>query len=715
MTAGFLRGLFEAGMSAGIMVLVAAALRAALQHRADRRVFCLAWDMCVLRLLVPVEIRSPLSIWRLWPADVALAFPSHAVAGGTAAVTSVAPQTVAAGQALGEVPRPHGMAFAEWLWILWMAGAAVIALRLVLAHVLSRRIYAQSLPCRDEYVADWLGVRPLRRLVRVRVCDRIASPLTYGVLRPVILLPASMDWTDTASMRCVLEHEFEHIRRFDTLRKAILCVVLCVYWFNPLVWLLWALASRDMELACDEAVVHLGEDRESYALALLGLEERRQVWSLAGSHFSMNALEERIRTIMKKKKMSIMAIVAVVAVMLVATFAVAAAAPDEVEAVPRGSVETSTSLTVTDGSDDGAVASGDVLVREGENGEMTISTDGGKTWKEMDASEGGETTYVEWWTAEEYEKWLEQEKKNLEDVIGERAYTSADGWFTWDRQKVDETIAMYEKILEEIRNGAKYSRLTFTSDGDEVTGEAILASGASEDMVWSVTDSEGGNAISVTAVDNTDLFPSLEPYGLKMDDDGNLTLDGQKVRTFVDGVDLGDGAITTQCAYLDSEGVVDAHTLYEATQNADGSSDPMGRLAGIAKTGDPKFSQALIDSVQLAADQAEQTAAAQEGGADMGSFILSDASIQQEALADESGDVAEGRTLASVLAPYRQYGLYYDEADGSMTYRGQAVSSFADENPDGGVFTYTDDAVPDGLAIRTQYDGEGHLTGLEAK
>ena len=60
---------------------------------------------------------------------------------------------------------------------------------------------------------------------------------------------------------------------------------------------------------------------------------------------------------------------------------------------------------------------------------------------------------VEWWTAEEYAKWLDEEKEVLQSMIGEKAYTGGDGWFVWTQEKVDETIALYEDNLQKIKMG----------------------------------------------------------------------------------------------------------------------------------------------------------------------------------------------------------------------------------------------------------------------
>lgn len=99
-----------------------------------------------------------------------------------------------------------------------------------------------------------------------------------------------------------------HIRRFDTVRKMAAALVLSIHWFNPFVWVMYALYNRDIELACDEAVVRkMNSDcRSAYAMALICMEEERRKFSLF-SHFSKNSAEERIVAIMKTKKMTLCA------------------------------------------------------------------------------------------------------------------------------------------------------------------------------------------------------------------------------------------------------------------------------------------------------------------------------------------------------------------------------------------------------------------------
>jgi len=447
-------------------------------------------------------------------------------------------------------------------WLLW-------------GHLQSRSLYAMSLPVEDAGVLDWQKRHSLRRFVQVRRSDRISAPLTYGVLQPVVLLPSSMDLSDAETLSYVLEHEYVHIRRFDTLRKCLLAAGLCLHWFNPLVWGMYLLAVRDMELACDEAVVRAGADRRGYALALLRLEEERSGASLSGSHFSGHTLEKRIEAIMEHKKHSLSALLAVLVLMSVTTTVFATSAP---ERSWGGSHATTTVVE-------------DILeLSSVPDGERRFSDDNGKTWMSEDqyhAKYGGwgDAWEVEWWTYDAYREWLDQERLALDDMIGTRGYTSGKGWFVWDKKMVDKTIAMYERIARDIQNGGLYSKKVFAKDGSEIEDVSLgfsLMSGTAEPisvdsdslsnreepdggvelpgpLTGIVVEGEAGSLIDcivprathtaqtaceipedAAETDRTfsEIFANYAPWGLTYDESREneylLTLDGQPVQIFVD-------------------------------------------------------------------------------------------------------------------------------------------------------------------------------------
>lgn len=693
MTAGLLGLAARVSLSAGVMILAVLILRLQFQSRTPRRVFCLLWDIVLCRLLILADISSPLSVRRLlafWPWS-----------GGEAAVRP-ASVSAAEGTYLAEAPA---IAFQEgtfaasppavdWQLVLtavWLTAALLGLGYLVWRHLQSRRIYAASVPVRDPFVLGWQADHPLRRPVQVRSCGWITSPLTYGVLYPVVLLPGEMELTDREGLAFVLAHEYTHIRRFDTLRKGLLAGALCLHWFNPLVWIMYVLAGRDMELACDEAVVRSGADRREYALTLLRLEEARA--SLSGSYFSRNPLEERIHAIMKMKKISLAALLAVLVVMSVATTVFATSAPEKVPA--------DSGTQIDFGIQPKQIVEGEVaIISKGENGDRFFSVDDGETWLTEDRfhaqyGDWGDGWDVEWWTADEFAAWLEQEKKDLQSLLGERAYTGSDGWFVWDQAKIDEAIALYEKMLSDIQQGALYSKIIRDKDGAVLEDVALgsdnplnaLVVTATEDS-FAAADKEPTDSASNTYA----LLAEAEPFGLTNEMD-SFYYKGKRVRTLVDGVSTGDGGYGITYVYTSAEGEVDVHTLRSVRDNGDGSYDLMGDLIGLAAAGDANFDQELIDCARPAAGQ-------------------------QAAVAEGSSQTAGGRSLQEIFARYERYGLTYtpvENGQGSLAYNGQPVASFADLKPDGGAFSYQNPYAEDGLQLYTQYDEQGSLTGLTAK
>ena len=315
-------------VSGGALILVIAVLRALFAQRLPQRLLCALWAVALLRLLLPVFPPSPLSL-----------FPAVESGGGEAlsaavAVSTAAPQTVvsavvpdaqvaaseaaapAATQAMAvpqTAPAPQAAAAisverpAPPVWpIVHGSVAALLLILLIALYARGLRRFRASAPCEDGFASQWLARHPLRRPLRLRLCAAIDAPLTYGLLRPVILLPAGFDLSDREALDCVLRHELAHVRRFDTLFKAALAVTACLHWFNPLVWVMLALANRDLELACDEQALRAAarERRRAYARALLRLEEMRARPLPLGSAFGKSGVEERIAAIVKRRPVS---------------------------------------------------------------------------------------------------------------------------------------------------------------------------------------------------------------------------------------------------------------------------------------------------------------------------------------------------------------------------------------------------------------------------
>ena len=436
----------SASLAAGVLILLTALVRHFAGNRLPRRMYIALWDIAVLRLLIPVGLPR---------ADGALA----AYVQTTAFVQPLQAETITAdvvdAQALSDA-ADSAFHFSETmravLPMLWAAVALGLALYFIAAYIRSTRAFAQSLPDDDPRCAAFLQTHPTRRRVQIRVSGRIASPLSYGLLRPVILLPKGMN---RDGLPFVLEHEMAHIRALDAWRKLFVLAALCLHWFNPTVFLLFLLVNRDMELLCDERVLsrRATSSKRAYALTLLEMEAARSA-APTMSCFRMTGIEERILTMKNTKKNTPLT-------RLVAGSLVAASCFAMISAVPACAddkvfiVKAEDALVMWENT---FVSSEDSLVLSADTAEDSAYSY--VVYGEEPSASESDALPVEWWTVDEFESYMAQTRKDLEEMAqtGERGYTSTDGWFTWTQEKVEETMAIYDEMLAELKRGVKISK-----------------------------------------------------------------------------------------------------------------------------------------------------------------------------------------------------------------------------------------------------------------
>ena len=147
--------------------------------------------------------------------------------------------------------------------------------------------------------------------------DEIASPMVCGLLNPRIYLPTQMDFRNTMMLRHVLTHETMHVQRKDNWIKCVMVIVLCLNWFNPLVWIMAKCLASDLEAACDAAVIRqCGEEtKKDYAFSLLAMAVSGSRTSLLYSAFSKTEVEKRVNNILSYKKATFFALLFTVLLM----------------------------------------------------------------------------------------------------------------------------------------------------------------------------------------------------------------------------------------------------------------------------------------------------------------------------------------------------------------------------------------------------------------
>ena len=315
--------LFQMSVAGGVLILFIVLIRALAIHRLPKTTFLALWMIAALRLLLPFSIPLTFNIHIGLDvfSDVVQELPSGNIA---STLPGDSPPSYDIGTAVPSPATEHISTFE----ILWLVGVLLLAIYFSISYFRSMRKFRMSIPDNTPYIQNWLTAHQISRPLAVRSSDLISSPLTYGILHPVILLPKKLDRNDQAALKYVLTHEYVHIRRFDAITKILFAAVLCIHWFNPLVWVMYVLANRDMELSCDAWVIRMmGEkNRSSYALMLIKMEERKSGMSALCSHFSKNAITERIEAIMKFKKTSTVACALALVMVVGATTAFAASA-----------------------------------------------------------------------------------------------------------------------------------------------------------------------------------------------------------------------------------------------------------------------------------------------------------------------------------------------------------------------------------------------------
>src|SRR5215469_14683652 len=167
-----------------------------------------------------------------------------------------------------------------WLDAMWLLGVLCLSLRTVGGWWLIQRLRRTSMPRVPAYARESFARLThrfgIRRPIDLRISERISSPLAMGVLRSVVLLPASaLTSLSPEQLEVVLAHELAHIRRADYLWSMLQTMIETLFFFHPAVWWVGRNLRQQRELCCDDAALACCSDPLIYATALLCLEEER--------------------------------------------------------------------------------------------------------------------------------------------------------------------------------------------------------------------------------------------------------------------------------------------------------------------------------------------------------------------------------------------------------------------------------------------------------
>lgn len=442
--------LLQLSWNGAVFIAAIVLLRLLLCRYLPRTAFVVLWLTAAVRLLCPVRLPSPTSVWALFARRTAAR-----AAGGLVPVRRYpAVAALPVRDALPDVCDFPGK--------VWLAGMALLLLGIAV-------LYCGGM---------WEARRATRLDCGAYVCKGLASPRLCGIVRPRILLPEGVG---EDLLPYILLHERVHLRRLDNLWKLLALVAAAVHWFNPAAWVLVVLLGRDLEVSCDEWVLHGLDDgqRRSYALSLIAMAEGPHGRSPVACGFSRNPLEERIRYIMTNRKKSMLALSAATAMIVCTTAALATDAPAADSADVRTAVYSVKAR-------DGAGYEGLVTITKAEEAELVTGFAGD----------------LEFFTAEEYEDYIARQKIVLLDGVEKGALS---------REAYDMTIRDMEQMLAGIRDGSVMMSRAVEGEDGSITEYTIstLNTANAEDIDGYDVEADGTLSVVLNDFDYT-LMPISE-------------------------------------------------------------------------------------------------------------------------------------------------------------------------------------------------------------
>ena len=279
---GFVENLLTASFHGSILILAVLVIRLVL-WKTPKKYICLLWLLAGIRLLLPIEIRSDLSL------QPRFALPS--------------------------LPEGSWRVWGLCLWAVIAGGFGV---------------YSLVSYCRLK--------NRVREAVRIRggwESDRIDTAFILGFVKPKILIPMGMS---NQSRRYILAHERTHLDKGDHWIKMIGFLALALHWFNPLVWVAYICLCKDIEMACDERVVRFMEveERKSYSAALLSCSSRQFHFAASPVAFGEVNVKKRILSVLNYKKPSFwLSLLGVLAFFFVAICFLTSPSKDSVKLTPE--------------------------------------------------------------------------------------------------------------------------------------------------------------------------------------------------------------------------------------------------------------------------------------------------------------------------------------------------------------------------------------------
>ena len=263
--------LIQVSLTTSVVLLPILLLCAVLRRRYPARVVCALWVIFAVRLLVPVQNSFPDAPVQVTPRTTLVEVQKTQVSESVPETSGTEDETVItepqliverhwvpAGAAV-TAETQKSIAFDEILALVWAVGAAAFFVGSMLSY--RRFVHRVRRTARDVRDLELLRIYEsecerlgLRQRIPLRQTPEADGPMLVGLVQPVLLLPKG--GIPLADAPLILRHELTHAKHKDVLCKMVFLLARCVHWFNPVVHLLAWQGAQDLEIACDQSVVH---------------------------------------------------------------------------------------------------------------------------------------------------------------------------------------------------------------------------------------------------------------------------------------------------------------------------------------------------------------------------------------------------------------------------------------------------------------------------
>ena len=259
------------------------------------------WIILALRLLVPVFPQSAISVFNSVPSIQNIEISEKTLE----TIPTETNNFVTGKIVLGDKDKAFILpkTFADYIPAIWLGGAAVMFIYMSGAYLVFSRKTKRYPVINDEKILSVLEECKIRTGVTksIKVKNGENSPLLKGIFKPEIILPGG--YTE-AELKSVFTHELMHLKHGDILLSMFCTLLLCIYWYNPLMWLCLFVVRRDMELLCDFRVLEVLQNRKEYATVLLktALRKNRNIFATTSMQNGEKEISRRIKYIAYLKK-----------------------------------------------------------------------------------------------------------------------------------------------------------------------------------------------------------------------------------------------------------------------------------------------------------------------------------------------------------------------------------------------------------------------------